>query len=130
MNKIPVKKKAKYRSKKVEYDGYTFDSKAEAKYYAYLMQLKSKGSVESFEMQKTYELLPKFKHPKTGKAVRAINYKPDFVVKFADGHVEVIDVKGFETKDFKLKAKMFMHRYEVPLILIKYDYRKGIFYEG
>lgn len=122
-------KKAKYSNKKVELDGYVFDSVAESKYYEHLLRQKEIGEVVSFEMQKPFELLPKFRHPKTGKAVRAIKYIPDFVVTHSDGKVEVIDIKGFETKDFKLKAKMFMYKYQVPLILIKYNSRKDLFYE-
>ncbi|AFM70865.1 hypothetical protein EHR_09810 [Enterococcus hirae ATCC 9790] len=33
--------------------------------------------------------------------------------------VKVVDVKGMQTKDFKIKAKLFCHRYQVPLILAK-----------
>lgn len=107
-----------------------FDSKAEAGYYRYLKRQQAKGKVASFEMQKTYELLPKFQHPKTGKAVRAIKYIPDFVVTYADGSVEVIDVKGFAKNPvFLIKQKLFMHKYQIPLVLIKYDSRTGLFYE-
>lgn len=78
-------------------------------------------------MQKRFTLLDKYKHPGTNKTVRAIQYIPDFVVEYADGRKEVVDVKGFATKDFKLKAKLFMARYQVPLILVKYDGRSGKF---
>lgn len=122
-------KKHKYGAKKATFDGIVFDSKAEAGYYRYLKRQQAKGKVLSFERQKTYELLPKFRHPKTGKAVRAIKYIPDFVVTYADGRVEVIDIKGVQTEAFKLKAKLFMTKYQVPLILIKYDSRTGLFYE-
>ena len=33
--------------------------------------------------------------------------------------VKVVDVKGMQTKDFKIKAKLFCHQYQVPLILAK-----------
>lgn len=112
-------RKPKYRNKKVTVDGITFDSKAEASYYKQLLILQKSGEVHSFEMQKKYTLIDKFKHPTTGKTVRSISYIPDFVVRYADGTQKVIDVKGFETKTFKLKAKMFMARYQIPLILAK-----------
>lgn len=127
--KIPAKKH-KYGAKKTTIDGIVLDSKAEAGYYRYLKRQQAKGKVLSFEMQKTYELLPKFKHPKTGKAVRAIKYIPDFVVTYADGSVEVIDIKGFAKNPvFLIKQKLFMYKYQVPLVLIKYDSRTGLFYE-
>lgn len=123
-------KKHKYGAKKATVDGIVFDSKAEAGYYRYLKRQQAKGKVLSFEMQKTYELLPKFRHPKTGKAVRAIKYIPDFVVTYADGSVEVIDIKGFAKNPvFLIKQKLFMYKYQVPLVLIKYDSRTGLFYE-
>ena len=123
-------KGSKYKSKKMELDGHIFDSKAEAKYYSYLLVLQARGEVKSFEMQKPYELLPKFRHPKTGKAVRAIKYIPDFVVTYADDSVEVIDIKGFvKNPVFLIKQKLFMYKFEVPLIIVKYDYKKNVFYE-
>lgn len=106
-------------------DGITFDSKAEAAYYKQLLMLKKSGEVESFEMQKRFILLDKFKHPSNNKTVRTISYIPDFVVKYSDGTEKVIDVKGYETAVFKLKAKMFMSKYNIPLVLAKYS--KGIF---
>ncbi|WP_154649845.1 DUF1064 domain-containing protein, partial [Enterococcus faecium] len=33
--------------------------------------------------------------------------------------VKVVDVKGMQTKDFKIKAKLFCHQYQAPLILAK-----------
>lgn len=78
-------------------------------------------------MQVEYVLLDKFEHPSTGKTVRAIKYIPDFLIAYTDGTSEVVDVKGMMTKDFKLKAKMFMAKYKIPLTIAKYDYRKGNF---
>jgi len=127
MKQQRMRKKPKYHNKKVTLDGNKFDSKAEARYYQRLKVLQKAGEVESFEMQKKYTLLDKFKHPSTNKTVRSISYIPDFVVNYPDGRQEVVDVKGKETVDFRLKAKLFMARYGVPLILAKYDYRSGRF---
>lgn len=115
--------KRKYRNKKVTIDGITFDSKAEAAYYNYLKILKKSGEIKDFDMQVRFTLMDNFKHPsKPKKTVRAINYIPDFVVTENDGTKSVIDVKGMQTQVFKIKAKMFMKRYNMPLILAK---RKG-----
>lgn len=115
--------------KKVEYDGIIFDSLSECKYFQFLKQQQEKGLVKSFEMQKTYTLMDKYRHPTTGKAIRAITYKPDFEVTYPDDSVEVIDIKGFQTEVFKIKMKLFMSRYKVPLVLIKYNHRRGTFKE-
>lgn len=121
---------SKYNARKVTIDGITFDSRAEARYYEYLLGLMAAGTVESFEMQKSYTLLDKFPHPKTGKTIRAIKYIPDFEVIYSDGRVEVVDVKGFmKNPVFLLKAKLFMFRYAVPLIVVKWDSKTKTFVE-
>ncbi|MGX7108334.1 DUF1064 domain-containing protein [Facklamia miroungae] len=121
------KKKHKYRAKKVVIDGITFDSKAEAMYYNHLKFLKKAGVVKNFSQQVEYILQDKFEHPSTGKTVRAIKYVPDFLIAYTNGKSEVVDVKGMQTKEFKLKAKLFINKYQVPLTLAKYDYKTGKF---
>ena len=111
----------KYGAKKVEIDGHVFDSRLEGRYYEHLLELMHDGVVESFEMQKPYTLLDKFPHPKTGKTIRAIKYVPDFEVIYTDGRVEVVDVKGMQTDVFRMKCKLFMFRYQIPLVLVKYN---------
>ena len=111
----------KYGAKKVEIDGIVFDSRAEGRFYEHLLELMHDGVVESFEMQKPYTLLDKFPHPKTGKTIRAIKYVPDFEVIYTDGRVEVVDVKGMQTDVFRMKCKLFMFRYQIPLVLVKYN---------
>ena len=111
----------KYNARKVTIDGITFDSKSEGRYYQHLLDLMHDGVVESFEMQKPYTLLDKFPHPKTGKTIRAIKYVPDFEVIYTDGRVEVVDVKGMQTDVFRMKCKLFMFRYQIPLVLVKYN---------
>lgn len=119
------RKPNKYRNKKITIDGIEFDSKAEAAYYNRLKILKKAGEIKDFEMQKEFTLLEGFNHPskknKRGKPsrVRAIKYIPDFIVTENDGTKKVIDVKGMQTPDFKIKAKMFMKEYNMPLILAK-----------
>ena len=111
----------KYNAKKVTIDGITFASKSEGRYYQHLLGLMESGVVESFEMQKAYTLLDKFPHPETGKIMRAIKYVPDFEVIYTDGRVEVVDVKGMQTDVFRMKCKLFMFRYQIPLVLVKYN---------
>ena len=119
----------KYGAKKVEIDGHIFDSRLEGRYYEHLLYLMNDGVVESFEMKKSYTLLDKFPHPKTGKTVRAIKYTPDFEVIYADGHVEVVDTKGMKTRDFIMRCKMFMFRYQIPLVIITWDRKTKTFVE-
>lgn len=125
---MPMNRKHKYNAKKATIDGITFDSKAEAAYYNRLKILKKAGEIKDFEMQVQFNLLESFEHPskktKAGEPsrVRAINFTPDFVITELDGSKTVVDVKGMITKDFPLRAKLFMNKYNMPLILAK---RKG-----
>lgn len=63
------------------------------------------------EFQCPYELQPKWKD-KDGKTHRAIKYIADFVVHRSDGYKEIIDVKGVQTKTFKLKWKMLQYKFK------------------
>ena len=40
-----------------------------------------------------------------------IKYISDFKIYLNDGSVEIVDVKGIKTADFKIKEKMFKYRY-------------------
>jgi len=108
-------------------DDLTFDSKMEYKYYYHLLSLQQKGEIAEIELQPKYLLQEKF--VVRGEKIQAIYYKADFLITYPDGTQEVIDVKGAETKDFKLKRKMFLYRYpDLPLRLVAYD-KWGKLYE-
>lgn len=111
--------KAKYGNKKVIRDGITFDSAMEAKYYEHLKKLQAQGIVTSFELQPRFVLLPKFE--KKGKKYREIGYNADFTVHYADGHTEVVDIKGMVTQQFELRKKLFEYRYPHELKLLTYS---------
>lgn len=113
----------KYGAKKTVVDGFIFDSKAEANYYHLL---KMQG-ITNFKMQEEFLLQEAFEIE--GQKKQAIKYKPDFTF-YKDGQlVKVVDVKGKRTADFNIKAKMFMKRYGIPLILAKYNYTTHMFEE-
>lgn len=102
-------RKHKYNAKKTVVDGITFDSQKEANYYSDLKLLKRSGEIKGFDLQP--EFLIHDGYIKDGKKVRAIKYIADFKVFHNDGSVEIVDVKGYETKTFKMKKKMFENRY-------------------
>lgn len=104
--------------KKVEVNGIVFDSGTESRYYQILLDKQRAGLISRFELQPKYELLQKFE--KFGKKHQAITYKPDFWVEYADGREVVIDVKGFEPKDWPLRMKMFDAAYpDLELVVLK-----------
>lgn len=92
------------------YDGIVFDSILEMRYYRDVLLPKvESGEVVSYELQKPYELQPKFKH--NGKTVLPIKYIADFFIVYADGHEEVIDTKGEPDNVALLKRKLFWYHY-------------------
>ncbi len=100
-NKKP--KKTKYRSYKTSVDGHTFDSLKEAEYYQNLkLRLKS-DDIKGFCLQPTFILAP------------GLKYKADFITFNNDGTYEVIDVKGFKTKEYIAKKKVFEDKYNLKI---------------
>lgn len=92
------------------YNNIVFDSELEMKYYRdVLLPMVENGEVVNYELQKPYELQPKFKH--NGKTIQPIKYVADFFVVYKDGHEEVIDTKGFPDSVAILKKKIFAYRY-------------------
>lgn len=74
-----------------------------------VLPLHKQGEIIAYEMQKVYELQAGFEH--NGKNIKPITYIADFVITYKDGHVEVIDTKGFPDPTAKLKRKLFWYKY-------------------
>lgn len=113
----------KYGNKKTEHNGIQYDSKKEATYASKLELLKNaadpKERVVNIERQVKYELIPKQVDPITGKCLeRACNYLMDFVIHYANGRIEHVDVKGYATPEYKIKRKLLLHVYGIRIIEI------------
>lgn len=107
----------KYKNKKVQIDMYVFDSIAESRRYKELALLEKAGEIENLQLQPKFLLQDSFK--KNGKTYRKIEYIADFMYE-EKGKVIVEDVKGMETKEFKIKRKLFEYKYpDLELKLIK-----------
>ena len=124
-----TKEMGKIYHKKTEIDGIVFDSQTEAEYYQYLKELKKNKQIKNFTMQDEFILQEKFiivdgkringsdkefkkvQKANPGCTIAAIKYIADFTVYHNDGSVQVVDVKGQKTADFKLKEKMFNYMY-------------------
>jgi len=112
------KRSNKYRAKKKEIDGITFDSKAEGKYYVYLKALKQQGEISDFELQPRFLLQEGF--TKNGQRFRPIHYTADFKLIYPDGRIEIVDVKGKKTRDFVIRQKLFEKKYpDLRIKLVK-----------
>ena len=45
----------------------------------------------------------------------SLKYKPDFIIFNKDGSCEVVDVKGFKTKEYIAKKKVFEDKYNLKI---------------
>lgn len=100
---------SKYGNKKIEADGYVFDSRAEFARYQELRLLARAGEIEDLVVHPAYELLPAFSD-RTGKRHAPIRYVADFSYR-ERGQGVVEDVKGMSTAVFRVKAKLFLRWY-------------------
>lgn len=92
------------------YNDIVFDSELEMKYYRDIILPKvNSGEIAHYELQKPYELQPKFRHE--GKVVQPIKYVADFFIEYKNGETEVVDTKGFPDSVALLKRKIFWYLY-------------------
>lgn len=99
-------KKSKYGAIKTKIDGHTFDSKKEADYYCDLKFRLIAREIEGFCLQPIFILAP------------GLKYKADFIVFNNDGSFDIVDVKGFKTKEYIAKKKVFEDKYNLKIIEI------------
>lgn len=103
---------SKYATFKPIIDDNKFDSLMEANYYIYLKTKEHmEQTVQDIVLQPEFILQESF--TKNGKKFRPIVYIADF--KYVDTKTKqerIVDVKGKETVDFKIKRKMFEHNFK------------------
>ena len=105
-----VSKKSRYTSYKPVLDDIKFDSLMEARYYIFLKTKEKKKELRCLELQPSFTLQESF--TKNGKKYRPIAYVADF--RYQDTETNqwvIVDVKGKETVEFKLKQKLFEYKY-------------------
>ena len=105
------KRGRKYGNRKVQIDGYTFDSVHEGNRYVELKYLLAAGKIKDLELQKQYELLPAFRNSGTGKMERPIYYRADFVYYDIErGETVIEDAKSEATRKDKVYRKMMAYK--------------------
>lgn len=108
------KKKNKFGAQKTEYNGRVFDSKKEARRAFELEAMRRAGEIKKIEYQPKYEIVV------NGKKIG--NYFADFRITYADGHVEIEDVKGLKKGSaysvFRIKKKLVEALYNVKIVEI------------
>lgn len=96
-------KKSKYGAVKTSVDGQTFDSKKEADFYCELKLRLQCGDIKGFCLQPIFILAP------------GLKYKADFIIFNNDGTTEIVDTKGFKTKEYIAKKKVFEDKYNLKI---------------
>lgn len=98
--------KHKFHAQPCERNEIKFSSKLERRYYDQLKMLQRSGDVLFFLRQCPFDL------------PGGIIYRCDFMVFYKD-HVEIVECKGFETPEFKLKRKLLEETYPIKLKIVK-----------
>jgi hypothetical protein len=99
----------KYGNRKVEIDGYLFDSQAEARRYQELQLLEKCGDIADLEIH------PKFKIAVNQKLI--CTYSADFRYRMVgDGRHITEDVKGVKTAVYQLKKRLMLACYGIEIV--------------
>ena len=107
----------KYRAKKWELDGKTFDSRKEARRWQELRYLLRAGVISRLERQTPFELIPA-QRDETGKLLeRAVTYRADFTYWDENGRFIVEDVKSeaTRTREYIIKRKLLLYRHGIRI---------------
>lgn len=100
----------KYRNVPTEVDGITFASKREARRYGELrLQLKA-GWIKDLELQPRFHCIV--------NGLKVCDYVGDFLYTNSAGENVVEDVKGIETREFKLKRKLMKACHKIDVVTV------------
>lgn len=108
---LAASKTSKYRNQPVTIDSIRFASKAEGKRYVDLKRLERAGEIRALKLQPRYDLRV------LGEKV--CTYVADFCYLDKADELHVEDVKGVQTAEFKIKAKLFRILYNHDIELIR-----------
>lgn len=104
---------SKYRSKKIEYNGMTFDSKKELRRYNELKVLERVGEISHLQRQVKFVLIPT--QIIKGKLLeKECSYYADFVYE-ENGETVVEDVKGMRTTEYVIKRKLMLYVHNIKI---------------
>lgn len=95
---------SKYRAKKTEYNGRTFDSKFEAGVAHELEMRKRAGEILDYDCQFKVECIPYDRHGNPMPELK-VSHKIDFRVHELDGSFTLIEAKGVELSDWQRRRK-------------------------
>lgn len=111
---MPQARRSKYGATRTTVDGFTFDSKAEARYYRYLLTVSTLGNLRDLELQPFWDL-----HV---CGVKIGRYIADFRHKYLLGGIwwdVITDVKGFDTPLSRWKRRHAEAEYGIQIEVIR-----------
>ena len=100
----------KYRAKQIMINGHMFPSHREAEYYLTYRDMLECGLLVDLKLQPRFELIPAFTNWE-GKKVRPCHYTADFLLTYPGDRQVVVEVKGYRTRDYMLRRKLFEWQY-------------------
>lgn len=95
---------SKFRAKKTEYNGYIYDSKFEAGVAQTLDLRLRAGEIKQWERQFKIECIPYNCHGDPVLKCK-VSHKVDFRVHQLDGSYTLVEAKGLETADYRIRRK-------------------------
>ena len=98
----------KYHNKKIDTPDGKFDSKFEYEEWCRLKLLEKAGEIKDLRRQVSITLTPK--HKLNGSLIRESSYIADFYYIENDNEI-LVDTKGFETPEYKIKKKFLLWKY-------------------
>lgn len=110
---VGQKRANKYGARRTVVDGITFDSQAEANYYASLKLREKAGEVGGVELQRPFPLM-------VASGIVLGSYRADFAFwDHTEDRFRVIDVKGFDTPLSKWKRKHVKAQYGFEVEIVR-----------
>ena len=101
-----VKPASKYKNAKTISQGMKFDSGREAKRISELILLEEQGLIWGLRLQVPFKVSEKVKYVADATYLEMIDDKLEAVVE---------DCKGFKTKEYKIKKKLFQEKYGIEI---------------
>lgn len=114
--KAAAPRRQKYANERVEIDGQTFDSKAEARYYGVLKIRLKAGEISNLRRQVPFELAPAVVIG--GRKRPPLRYIADFVWE-EGGKTVVADVKGAVPEAYRIKRHLLKAIHGIDILEIR-----------
>lgn len=114
--KAAAPRRQKYANRRVEIDGQTFDSKAEARYWGHLQLRLKAGEISNLRRQVAYELAPAVVIG--GRKRPPLRYVADFVWE-EGGKTIVADVKGVVPEAYRIKRHLMKAIHGIDILEIR-----------